>query len=256
MTALLGRRAVDRPQLSRVCTVRAGGVGRRRDVLDRQSPACASAKATSRRTPRSSVPRSRSAQRTPGLTAEQLEPLYYRDALRLDRARTRSGGSACSCAQGLLHGRAGRPVVYATLDVVRRRVGRCRTCCCCRSRARGLAVTGVATRRRRRCSCWPPPRSSPCLVFFPQERFRIPVIDPALIVCAAAAWRLDCAWNRCMNVLVVVPTYNERENLPLLVARRARARRLPAAGRRRRVARRDRRRLPTRSRPSIPAASR
>jgi hypothetical protein len=25
------------------------------------------------------------------------------------------------------------------------------------------------------------------LVFFPQERFRIPVIDPALIVCAAVA---------------------------------------------------------------------
>jgi hypothetical protein len=25
-----------------------------------------------------------------------------------------------------------------------------------------------------------------CLVFFPQERFRIPVIDPVLIVCAAA----------------------------------------------------------------------
>jgi hypothetical protein len=25
-----------------------------------------------------------------------------------------------------------------------------------------------------------------CLVFFPQERFRIPVIDPTLIVCAAA----------------------------------------------------------------------
>jgi hypothetical protein len=24
-----------------------------------------------------------------------------------------------------------------------------------------------------------------CLVFFPQERFRIPVIDPTLIVCAA-----------------------------------------------------------------------
>ena len=26
-----------------------------------------------------------------------------------------------------------------------------------------------------------------CLMFFPQERFRIPVIDPTLIVCAAAA---------------------------------------------------------------------
>ncbi len=29
-----------------------------------------------------------------------------------------------------------------------------------------------------------------CLVFFPQERFRIPVLDPTLIVCAAAWWGL------------------------------------------------------------------
>jgi hypothetical protein len=28
-----------------------------------------------------------------------------------------------------------------------------------------------------------------CVVFFPQERFRIPVVDPALIVCAAALAR-------------------------------------------------------------------
>jgi hypothetical protein len=27
-----------------------------------------------------------------------------------------------------------------------------------------------------------------CLVFFPQERFRIPVIDPALILMASAFW--------------------------------------------------------------------
>jgi 4-amino-4-deoxy-L-arabinose transferase-like glycosyltransferase len=27
-----------------------------------------------------------------------------------------------------------------------------------------------------------------CLIFFPQERFRIPVIDPVLIVCAAGVW--------------------------------------------------------------------
>jgi CHASE2 domain-containing sensor protein len=27
-----------------------------------------------------------------------------------------------------------------------------------------------------------------CLVFFPQERFRIPVIDPALILCASGLW--------------------------------------------------------------------
>jgi hypothetical protein len=28
-----------------------------------------------------------------------------------------------------------------------------------------------------------------CLVFFPQERFRVPVIDPVLIICAAASGR-------------------------------------------------------------------
>jgi hypothetical protein len=27
-----------------------------------------------------------------------------------------------------------------------------------------------------------------CLVFFPQERFRIPVLDPALILCASGVW--------------------------------------------------------------------
>jgi hypothetical protein len=31
------------------------------------------------------------------------------------------------------------------------------------------------------------------LAFFPQERFRIPVIDPALIVCAASWWALRSA---------------------------------------------------------------
>jgi hypothetical protein len=29
-----------------------------------------------------------------------------------------------------------------------------------------------------------------CLVFFPQERFRIPVVDPTLLVMAASAWAL------------------------------------------------------------------
>ena len=47
--------------------------------------------------------------------------------------------------------------------------------------ARGTARAA----RPRRSGSWPPPRSSAGLVFFPQERFRIPVIDPALIVTAA-----------------------------------------------------------------------
>jgi hypothetical protein len=27
------------------------------------------------------------------------------------------------------------------------------------------------------------------LIFFPQERFRIPIIDPTLVVCAAGLWK-------------------------------------------------------------------
>jgi len=27
-----------------------------------------------------------------------------------------------------------------------------------------------------------------CLIFFPQERFRIPVLDPSLILCASGVW--------------------------------------------------------------------
>ena len=57
-----------------------------------------------------------------------------------------------------------------------------------------------------------------CLIFFPQERFRIPVIDPTLIVCASGlAGRTRPV--SAPRVLVVVPTYNERENLPVLVKR-------------------------------------
>jgi hypothetical protein len=33
-----------------------------------------------------------------------------------------------------------------------------------------------------------------CLVFFPQERFRIPVIDPALILLASGLWA-SMPWN-------------------------------------------------------------
>jgi len=33
-----------------------------------------------------------------------------------------------------------------------------------------------------------------CLVFFPQERFRIPVLDPALILCASGVW-LSGPWR-------------------------------------------------------------
>jgi 4-amino-4-deoxy-L-arabinose transferase-like glycosyltransferase len=120
-----------------------------------------------------------------GLTAEELEPLYYRDAI----AHITSNPVWWT---GLLARKAFYTVVpvgpsYALHSV--------------RYRAASMvsyllllpfAVAGVVALRRN------PARPTAllllaasallvCLVFFPQERFRIPVIDPVLIVCAAAA---------------------------------------------------------------------
>jgi 4-amino-4-deoxy-L-arabinose transferase-like glycosyltransferase len=55
-----------------------------------------------------------------------------------------------------------------------------------------IALAGLArlgTRRARTPGLWLLAGSAiaTCLIFFPQERFRIPVIDPVLVICAAAA---------------------------------------------------------------------
>ena len=62
--------------------------------------------------------------------------------------------------------------------------------------AAGLAGAAVVVRRRR----WPASLGLllgsavlVCVVFFPQERFRIPVIDPALIVLAPRAGSRSCS---------------------------------------------------------------
>jgi 4-amino-4-deoxy-L-arabinose transferase-like glycosyltransferase len=47
-----------------------------------------------------------------------------------------------------------------------------------RGRARGLWLLGASA-------------VLTCLIFFPQERFRIPIIDPVLIICAGALWMRD-----------------------------------------------------------------
>ena len=123
----------------------------------------------------------------PGLTAEELEPLYYRDAIehimadplwwlgllarkvfftvvpsgpsyRLHSFRYRA---ASVISYGLL-----LPFAVAGAFVLWRR-GRRPTALLL------LAAASVLV----------------CIVFFPQERFRIPVIDPVLIVCAAALFR-------------------------------------------------------------------
>lgn len=123
-------------------------------------------------------------QRHPGLTAEQLEPLYYREAVRYI-------GEHPGWWLMLLARKAFYTVVpvgssytlhswkYVTTALVSY-----------------LALVSCALAGVRRV--WNSPRRPTALllaaasaliaglVFFPQERFRIPVLDPTMIVCAAA----------------------------------------------------------------------
>jgi hypothetical protein len=120
----------------------------------------------------------------PGLTAEQLEPLYYRDAIR-------SIADNPLRWVGLLLKKMFYTVVpagpsYALHSPLYRVV----------SIASYLLLLPVGVlgavhwwRRPHRPETLVPLAASAvivCIVFFPQERFRIPVLDPALIVCAGA----------------------------------------------------------------------
>jgi 4-amino-4-deoxy-L-arabinose transferase-like glycosyltransferase len=120
----------------------------------------------------------------PGLTAEQLEPLYYRDALQHIAAHPLWWA-------GLLAKKAAYTVIPTgpsyTLHSMKYRVA---------SVASYLlllpfAVAGAVRlwrSPRRPAALWLLAASAVLvsLIFFPQERFRIPVIDPVLIVCAGA----------------------------------------------------------------------
>lgn len=121
----------------------------------------------------------------PGLTAEQLEPLYYRDALAYIAAHP-----------GWWLGLLARKAFYTVVPL-----GPSYTLHSAKYLAASVAsyllilpfaVMGVPVllKSRHRPTALLLLAASAvlvCLVFFPQERFRIPVIDPTLIVCAAAA---------------------------------------------------------------------
>lgn len=125
----------------------------------------------------------------PGLTAEQLEPLYYREAFRY------IAGNPGSWALLLLK-KAFYTVVPAgpsyTLHSTKYLVA---------SVASYLLLLPFALAGLRRL--WASARRPVALLllagsvlvagllFFPQERFRIPVLDPTMIVCAAALARED-----------------------------------------------------------------
>lgn len=121
----------------------------------------------------------------PGRSGEELEPIYYRDALR------RIGADPVWWL-GLL----ARKVFYTIVPA-----GPSYTLHSPRYRAATivpyLLLLPFAAVGAVRLSRSPRPPAAlfllagsavlVCIVFFPQERFRIPVLDPALIVCAAAA---------------------------------------------------------------------
>jgi hypothetical protein len=127
----------------------------------------------------------------PGLTAEQLEPLYYRDAIQYIVRHPFWWASLLV-----------RKVFYTVVPVgpsyTLHSVSYVVASVASYLLLLPLAAWGWRSRRhdRRPEALFVLAASSILagLVFFPQERFRIPVIDPALIVCAAAA----CAdrWNR------------------------------------------------------------
>jgi 4-amino-4-deoxy-L-arabinose transferase-like glycosyltransferase len=127
----------------------------------------------------------------PGLTAEQLEPLYYRDALHYIVRHP-------FWWAGLLVRKVFYTVVPVGPSYTLHSISYVGASVASYLLLLPLAVWGWQSRRRDRRpeALFVLAASSVLagLVFFPQERFRIPVIDPALIVCAAAA----CAdrWNR------------------------------------------------------------
>ena len=146
----------------------------------------------------------------PDLTAEQLEPFYYRDALSWIRrdpvawlALMARKAFYCVVPIGpsyALHSpryRAASAISYL-LVLPAAIVGAWRWRAAHRSRSGqphepGQPETAAVEYRASPAPLWLMAAATVAagLVFFPQERFRLPVIDPALIVTAAlpAAWR-------------------------------------------------------------------
>jgi 4-amino-4-deoxy-L-arabinose transferase-like glycosyltransferase len=129
--------------------------------------------------------------RFPGLAPEALEPIYYREALAFIRDQPSAWawlmlrkvfytvvpvGPSYRLHSGLYFGAS----LLSYLSVL------------------PFALLGLAGLRRR--GTLPGPllllalaSVLACVVFFPQERFRIPIVDPALLVCAGAWWALRVA---------------------------------------------------------------
>ena len=124
--------------------------------------------------------------RYPGLNEEAMEPIYYREALAWIRAHP---------IQWL--GLEARKIFYLIVPVGPSYTLHSRLYYVASVVSYGilavLAVVGTVragTQRGRTPGLWLLLASAVavCLIFFPQERFRIPIIDPALVVAAGGIW--------------------------------------------------------------------
>ena len=122
--------------------------------------------------------------RYPHLTPEEMEPIYYSEAFAYIAAHPLEWVGLLA-RKALYTWLPIGPSVHAALASVLQRVGRVVRVL--------LVVACLGFGRLRRAPT--PPRALwllaaslvlVCLIFLPQERFRIPVMDPVLIVCAAA----------------------------------------------------------------------
>lgn len=122
----------------------------------------------------------------PGLSAEALEPLYYRAALHHIAAHP-------GWWVGLIARKAFYTVIPAGPSYTLHSMRYLALSVLSYGTLLVMALAGVAfiPRHRRPVALFLLATSAivVSLVFFPQERFRIPVIDPTLIVCAAAGIR-------------------------------------------------------------------
>ena len=122
----------------------------------------------------------------PGLSEEAMEPIYYREALAWIAAHPVDWlWLLCRKAFFLVVPVGPSYRLHSTLYFVSSVVSY--TLVLIAAAAGALRLRG---RLARAPGLWLLAASAVvvCLVFFPQERFRIPIIDPALIVCAAGLW--------------------------------------------------------------------
>jgi 4-amino-4-deoxy-L-arabinose transferase-like glycosyltransferase len=123
----------------------------------------------------------------PGLNSEQLEPLYYRAALQW--IRENPGAWSWLLLRKLYYVVVPSGPSYAVHSLRYRVASILSYLLLLPLAAVGMRRLGRGARRPTALFLLAASAVLVCLVFFPQERFRIPVIDPMLIICVGGLFK-------------------------------------------------------------------